>query len=122
MLLKCRFTLWPLSSVMLFAALVVPTATLPKASASGETTTSDPPKPETGIDCAPSTLFPSLRVNCPVTLPATVGLKTTPMAQVAPAASDPLTVPPACGQVVFALVSSENGPVKPTEVKEIALA
>jgi hypothetical protein len=67
-------------------------------------------------------LFPSLIVICPETLPAIVGLKTTPIAQLAPPASVPLTVPPACGQVVFALVSRENGPVNPTEVKEIELA
>ena len=63
-----------------------------------------------------------MTVICPVTAPATVGLKMIPMAQLPPAASDPLTVPPACGQVVFALVSKEKGPVKPTDVRDSGLA
>ena len=61
-------------------------------------------------------------VICPETGPLTTGLNTMPMAQLAPPAREPLTVPPACGQVVFALVSSAKGPVNPTEVKERGLA
>ena len=99
------------------AALVVPFTTLPKASVAGETVTAATPVPESAATCGLLGAL-SITVICPpLVAPVAVGAKSTPMTQLCPAASAPLTVPPACGQVVTALVSSTKGPLKTTPVK-----
>jgi hypothetical protein len=111
---KFRFTAWLLVTVIVFAALVVLTITLPKATVLGKTQTGYTPVPDSGAICG---LLEALSITViwpPEVAPAAVGLKSMPMTQPEFAASVPLTAPPATGQVVTALVSSTNGPPKTT--------
>lgn len=54
--------------------------------------------------------------------PAAVGANMIPITQLEFAARVPLTVPPAMGQVVVALVSSVNGPFKTSWVRDSTAA
>lgn len=99
-------------SVTFFTALVAPTMTLPKASEAGETAAATTPVPESVIICG--LLAPeSISVTWPPEVaPVAVGAKSTPTMQLELAASEPPRAPPVSGQVVTALVSRTNGPLK----------
>jgi hypothetical protein len=73
--------------VAVLAALVVATAMLPKAKVAGETVACTSPVPVRDTVCG-LLLAPSVMVKAPVRVPVAVGVNTTLMEQLAPAASE----------------------------------
>src|SRR5580698_10250108 len=106
---------------MFFTALVVPCTTLPKLTPGAESAADTTPLPESVASTGPAEELSITVIWPPEVAPVAVGVKITPITQLEFAARLPLTVPPAMGQVVLALVSSEKGPPKTSCVMESTL-
>ena len=89
MLVKPRDTLWRLVRVIVIGAEVLPVVTVPKFSVPAERVTGElvaPPVPLRVMVCGLVTAL-SVNVSVPATGPVAVGVKVTPTAQLAPAAT-----------------------------------
>jgi hypothetical protein len=106
-----KLLLWLFVTVIVFAALVEPTASFPKLRIVGEAATGTTPAPESVTTCGLLLALSCIATSPPLVAPVAVGWKSMPITQLDTAASGPLIVPAAIGQVVTALVSSTNGPL-----------
>jgi len=103
---------WLLLRITVCGALVALKAMLPKPTTEGLADTGAVPVPERVTICGLEAALSSSVICPPAVVPVVVGAKSMPIVQLANAPSEPLIVPPAIGQVVTALVSSTNGPLK----------